>query len=29
MTPTFLGLNRLEHRQRINTTDDDEPTRFF
>jgi hypothetical protein len=29
MTPAFLGLNGLEHRQKINTTTDDEPTRFF
>ena len=29
MTPTFLGLNTLEHRQQINPATDDEPTRFF
>jgi hypothetical protein len=27
--PAFLGLNDLEHRQKINTDNDDEPTRSF
>lgn len=29
MTPAFLGLNNLKHRQRINNENDDEPSRFF
>jgi hypothetical protein len=29
MTPAFVGLNDLEHRQKINTSTDDEPTRSF
>lgn len=29
MTPTFLGLNGLEQRQKINTDNDGEPTRSF
>lgn len=29
MSPAFLGFNKMEHRQRINTDTDDAPTRFF
>lgn len=29
MSPIFLSLNKMEHRQRINPNADDTPSRFF
>lgn len=29
MSPAFLGFNKMEHRQRINTDTDDTPSRLF